>query len=72
MAAIPTKQPGKIRWDETLPPDVLKELEEIRTLWKSGQLSSPKRTLARAISNQMRERGLARVGPEGVEGWLDR
>jgi hypothetical protein len=62
---------GGKRWHEKLMPEQLAELAEIKTAWLAGELGTRKKTLARAISANLAERGICNVGMYGVIAWLD-
>ena len=48
------------------------EMEEIKRQYRAGLIQTPRRTLAKAISSQLRDRGISRIGFPGVEAWLQR
>ena len=58
-------------WHLRIPAERLVELEEIRRQYLAGELDTPKRTLARAISESLNEEGISTVGFQGVETWLN-
>lgn len=61
---------GTIPWYRRLPEKHLAEVLELKKAYKAGKLSFPLRTLARAISKSLRERGIATIGEQGVQAWL--
>ena len=67
---IENKQSGFLPWHKRIDAKTLAELEELRTAWRAGEIESPKRTLAKAISTVIRDVGID-VGPQGVIAWLD-
>ena len=70
--ALPTRIHGNAPWYERVPEEHLEELAELKAAWKSGKLSVPRRTAARHISAELRERGISKVGTQGVDEWLAR
>lgn len=70
ISKIPPRRTGTAPWYERCPPDVMRELDEIRDAWRAGDIESPKLTLARAISKTLQEMGMT-VGPQGVIRWLE-
>jgi hypothetical protein len=59
-------------WHERIAPEHVETLREIREAWSSGRLGSKKQTAARAIAKTLNDRGIAKVGPQGVIAWLER
>ena len=72
VASLPTTYHGIGLWIDSLPDAARVELEEIKRQYKAGLIQSPRRTLARAISSQLQDRGICRIGFSGVEAWLQR
>lgn len=72
VASLPTTYHGIGHWIDTLPGDTRAELEEIKAQYRGGLIQTPRRTLAKAISSQLRDRGISRIGFPGVEAWLQR
>lgn len=48
------------------------ELDEIKKQFRAGMILTPRRTLAKAISAQLKSRGICQIGFPGVEAWLQR
>lgn len=65
-------KPRALTWHERVAPEHAATLREIREAWASGRLGNKKTTAARAISKTLSDRGIARVGPQGVIAWLER
>jgi len=65
-------KPGPANWFSVLPADTQEQLESIRARYEGGELIVRKRTLARAIIERCRERGIPTAGVQGVEDWLCR
>lgn len=63
---------GSKRWHERVAPEHLEELAAIKAEWKSGELGTRKKTLARALAENMRTRGISDVGMQGVIAWLEK
>jgi hypothetical protein len=61
---------GSKRWHEKVAPEHLAELAAIKAAWRAGELGARKKTLARNISDKLRERGISDVGEQGVIAWL--
>jgi hypothetical protein len=61
---------GPKTWYERLSDEQRAELDEIRVAFQKGELGPHKKTVARAIANQLRERGISTVGEQGVLHWL--
>ena len=72
IESLPTRIHGNAPWYERVAPEHLEELVELKAAWKSGRLSVPRRTAARHISSELRERGISKVGTQGVDEWLAR
>jgi inactivated superfamily I helicase len=47
-------------------------LEQLKAGFRSGALKTPRRTLARSISQNLRRLGVCEIGHHGVEAWLQR
>jgi hypothetical protein len=69
-AAIPPTPRGTLPWYERLPADKRAELEELKREHRAGLLPGTRYGLAATISEQLRLRGLANVGIQGVSAWL--
>lgn len=65
-------KPKPLAWHERIAPEHAATLRDIREAWASGRLGNKKITAARAISKTLTDRGIARVGPQGVIAWLER
>ena len=63
---------GPATWYERLAPQYREELDAIKAEWKAGDLGTRKKTLARAIAENMRTRGISDVGMQGVLSWLEK
>jgi hypothetical protein len=59
-------------WLDAVPDDARAELEEIKRQYKAGAIRAKRRTLAKAISRHLGERGVCKIGHYGVESWLQR
>lgn len=59
-------------WYRKVSRDHADTLAELLEAWKSGRLGKHRMTAARAISKILRDRGIANVGPQGVDVWLQR
>lgn len=69
-AAVRDVKPGFQPWHKLVAQEHLDELEEVRRQWQAGELGTKLLPVARAISEQLRERGIARIGAQGVQDWL--
>lgn len=69
-AAIAERKPGFLPWYQRVAPEHVGELLEVRRQWQAGELGSKLLPVARAISDQLAERGIARIGAQGVQDWL--
>jgi hypothetical protein len=47
-------------------------LDAIKAEWTAGELGSRKKTVARALAENMRVRGISDVGMQGVIAWLEK
>jgi hypothetical protein len=70
--AVSDARHGPATWYERLAPEHRAELDAIKAEWKSGDLGSRKKTLARALAENMRSRGISNVGMQGVIAWLEK
>jgi hypothetical protein len=70
--AVSEANKGPATWYEQLTPEHRKELDAIRSEWASGKLGTRKKTVARAIADNMRTRGISNVGMQGVRAWLEK
>ena len=70
--AVSDARHGPATWYERLAPEHREELDAIKAEWKSGDLGSRKKTLARALAENMRSRGISNVGMQGVIAWLEK
>jgi hypothetical protein len=70
--AVSDARNGPATWYERLAPEHRAELDAIKAEWKSGELGSRKKTLARALAANMRSRGISDVGMQGVIAWLEK
>lgn len=55
---------------DVLPPEILKELEEIRSEFRAGRISATKTGLAKAIAKTLADRGI-NAHSSTVTRWLD-
>jgi hypothetical protein len=70
--AVSDARHGPATWYERLGPEHRAELDAIKAEWTAGELGSRKKTLARALAENMRSRGISDVGLQGVITWLDK
>jgi len=70
--ALSNARQGPGTWYERLAPEHRDELDAIKAEWAAGELGSRKKTLARAIAENMRVRGISDVGTQGVLSWLEK
>jgi hypothetical protein len=61
---------GTMPWYRKLKPEHQSEVMALKSAWKSGAITHPLRTYARAIAKHLRERGIASIGEQGVQRWL--
>jgi hypothetical protein len=59
-------------WYERLSQEHREELDAIKAEWVAGDLGTRKKTVARAIADNMRTRGISDVGMQGVIAWLEK
>ena len=72
MQALPTTYNNAKTWIDAIPAAERQELEDIKRSFRERRLVTPRRSLARAISAKLKERGLSNIGFPGVEEWLRR
>lgn len=60
------------RWFNNVAPEHVETLQELREAWLAGRLGKARRTAARVISKILKARGIATVGEQGIEEWLER
>jgi hypothetical protein len=70
--AVSDARHGPATWYERLAPEHREELDAIKAEWKAGELGSRKKTLARALAENMCVRGISDVGTQGVLTWLEK
>ena len=70
--AVSDARLGPATWYERLAPEHREELDSIKAEWMAGELGSRKKTLARALAENMRSRGISDVGMQGVIAWLEK
>ncbi len=70
--AVSDARHGPATWYERLAPEHREELDAIKAEWQSGELGTRKKTLARALADNMRSRGISDVGMQGVIAWLEK
>jgi len=63
---------GPATWYERLSKEHREELDAIKAEWVAGDLGTRKKTVARAIADNMRTRGISDVGMQGVIAWLEK
>jgi hypothetical protein len=70
--AVSDARIGPATWYERLAPEHREELDAIKAEWAAGELGTRKKTLARALAENMRTRGISDVGMQGVIAWLEK
>jgi hypothetical protein len=70
--AVNDARHGPATWYERLSKEHRKELDAIKAEWVAGDLGTRKKTVARAIADNMRTRGISDVGMQGVIAWLEK
>jgi hypothetical protein len=70
--AISDARHGPATWYERLAPEHREELDAIKADWVAGVLGKRKKTVARALAENMRVRGISDVGMQGVIAWLEK
>ena len=70
--AVSDARIGPATWYERLAPEHREELDAIKAEWAAGELGSRKKTVARALAENMRVRGISDVGLQGVITWLEK
>jgi hypothetical protein len=70
--AVSSIRHGPATWYERLAREHREELDAIKAEWRAGELGSRKKTVARALAENMRVRGISDVGMQGVIAWLDK
>jgi hypothetical protein len=70
--AVSDARLGPATWYERLAPEHREELDAIKAEWMAGELGNRKKTLARALAENMRVRGISNVGMQGVIAWLEK
>lgn len=61
---------GPKRWYQTAPPDVMAELETVRTAYRRRELAATKSAIATALSKILAGRGIT-IGQIAITKWLD-
>lgn len=69
-AGLPSRR-GLAPWYETLPAEVMKEVEDITNLWLTGSLDTTKTALGHQLSKSLKKRGY-NIGHSGIIQWLSR
>jgi hypothetical protein len=69
--ALPKRMGGVRPWYEKLSAETRKELDGVKQEWRDGKLESPKWTLARTISETLKQDGIINIGECGVVKWLE-
>jgi hypothetical protein len=72
VSALPQTYHGVGYWIDSVSPEAKAELDEIKQQFLAGAIKTPRRTLAKAISKQLVQRGICKIGFPGVEAWLQR
>jgi hypothetical protein len=70
--AVSDARLGPATWYERLAPEHRAELDAIKAEWMAGDLGNRKKTVARALAENMRVRGISDVGMQGVIAWLEK
>ena len=70
--AVSDARIGSPTWYERLAPEHREELDAIKADWVAGELGERKKTVARALAENMRVRGISNVGMQGVIAWLEK
>jgi hypothetical protein len=70
--AVSDARLGPATWYERLAPEHREELDAIKAEWAAGELGTRKKTVARALAENMRVRGISDVGMQGVIAWLEK
>ena len=70
--AVSDARHGPATWYERLSKEHREELDAIKAEWTAGELGRKKKTLARALAENMRTRGISDVGMQGVIAWLEK
>ena len=70
--AVSDARHGPATWYERLSKEHREELDAIKAEWVAGDLGIRKKTVARAIADNMRTRGISDVGMQGVIAWLEK
>lgn len=70
VAGLPGRK-GLQPWYETLPPQVRKEVDDIKAGWQKGSIKASKTGLSRSLSKALKARGID-IGHKGVLAWLER
>lgn len=70
--AVSDARHGPATWYERLSKEQREELDVIKAEWVAGDLGTRKKTVARAIADNMRTRGISDVGMQGVIAWLEK
>lgn len=58
-------------WYHKLQPKLLEEIQECRQMWWDGQIETPARVMAMALSKLLAKRGHA-ISPHTVKKWLNK
>ena len=59
-------------WYQRVSPEHADTVDEIRQLWAAGKFGRKKYPAAKAIAKFLHDRGIAKVGPQGVIAWLEK
>jgi hypothetical protein len=68
--SLAASRQGPSRWHERLAPEHQAELAALKAAWLAGELGDKKKTVARSISQRLKDRGIATIGCHGVIAWL--
>lgn len=72
IAAEIANRQAPLRWFQRVAPEHVATLAEIREGWLAGKFGGKRRPAARIISKWLSDHGIAQVGEQGVEEWLQR
>lgn len=68
-ATLPRRR-GFAPWYEVLPPDLAREVADIKSKWLAGELTTTKSALAKSLASALAARGVV-IGRMGVTRWLE-
>jgi hypothetical protein len=67
---VPPRHGGNAPWYMGVPDDVVQEVGQLHDDLCEGRLAGSETWLARAISSELRSRGICTVGYQGVLAWM--